>query len=314
MKQEWFMLLHKDREQFENIINAVSNELGIPVSIVEKDYYVTMILKQLAAKASGCVFKGGTSLSKCHHAINRFSEDIDITFSDKLSQGERQKLKNEIIAGISEYLDLTIIDWDNTKSRRDYNCYTFKYLPIEDYVSESLIEGVKMEVVLGSVSFPTVEMEVDNYIYQVLKTDNMDLIKEYELEPFTMTLQSMDRTFIDKVFALCDYYIKDDINKHSRHIYDFYMILPKIIIDQNFKKLIEEVRVERLKQPKMCPAAELSVDINKCLQEIVNNRIYEKDYEEITSYFQKDRVDYNEAISVINKKYSFGNNSGIKRI
>ena len=39
------MLLHKDREQFENIINAVSNELGIPVSIVEKDYYVTMILK-----------------------------------------------------------------------------------------------------------------------------------------------------------------------------------------------------------------------------------------------------------------------------
>ena len=163
-----------------------------------------------------------------------------------------------------------------------------------------------MEVVLGSIAFPTVDMEVDNYIYQVLKTDNMDLIKEYELEPFTMTLQSMDRTFIDKVFALCDYYIKDDINKHSRHIYDLYMILPQINIDKNFKQLVEEVRVERLKQPKMCPAAELSVDINKCLQEIVDNRIYEKDYEEITSYFQKDKVDYNEAISVINKIISSG--------
>ena len=91
------MLLHKDREQFEAVLNAVSNELGVPVSIVEKDYYVTMILKQLALKAPGCVFKGGTSLSKCHHAINRFSEDIDITFSDKLSQGERQKLKNQVI-------------------------------------------------------------------------------------------------------------------------------------------------------------------------------------------------------------------------
>ncbi len=115
------MLLHKDREQFEAVLNAVSNELGVPVSIVEKDYYVTMILKQLALKASGCVFKGGTSLSKCHHAINRFSEDIDITFSDKLSQGERQKLKNQVIAGISEYLELPIIDWDKTRSRRDYN-------------------------------------------------------------------------------------------------------------------------------------------------------------------------------------------------
>ena len=95
------MLLHKDREQFEAVLNAVSNELGVPISIVEKDYYVTMILKQLALKEPGCVFKGGTSLSKCHHAINRFSEDIDITFSDKLSQGERQKLKNQVIAGIS---------------------------------------------------------------------------------------------------------------------------------------------------------------------------------------------------------------------
>ena len=51
------------------------------------------------------MFKGGTSLSKCHHAIDRFSEDIDITFSDTLTQGERKKLKNNVIAGISEYLD-----------------------------------------------------------------------------------------------------------------------------------------------------------------------------------------------------------------
>lgn len=295
------MLLHKDREQFKAVLNAVSNELGVPVTIVEKDYYVTMILKQLAIKAPGCVFKGGTSLSKCYHAINRFSEDIDITFSDKLSQGERQKLKNQIIAGISEYLDLTIIDWDNTRSRRDYNCYTFKYSPIEGYVPESLIEGVKMEVVLGSISFPTVEMEVDSYIYQVLKVDNMDFIREYELEPFIMTLQSIERTFIDKVFALCDYYIKDDVNKHSRHIYDLYKLLPQITFDDIFKQLVEDVRNERLKMPKMCPAAEAGIDINEYLQVIVDKRIYEKDYDEITSYFQKERVDYDEAIGVIDK-------------
>lgn len=295
------MLLHKDREQFKAVLNAVSNELGVPVTIVEKDYYVTMILKQLAIKAPGCVFKGGTSLSKCYHAINRFSEDIDITFSDKLSQGERQKLKNQIIAGISEYLDLTIIDWDNTRSRRDYNCYTFKYSPIEGYVPESLIEGVKMEVVLGSISFPTVEMEVDSYIYQVLKVDNMDFIREYELEPFIMTLQSIERTFIDKVFALCDYYIKDDVNKHSRHIYDLYKLLPQIKFDDIFKQLVEDVRNERLKMPKMCPAAEAGIDINEYLQVIVDKRIYERDYDEITSYFQKERVDYDEAIGVIDK-------------
>ncbi len=295
------MLLHKDREQFEAIINAVSDELGIPTSIIEKDYYVTMILKQLSARASGCVFKGGTSLSKCYHVIDRFSEDIDITFSDRLSQGERQKLKNEVIAGISDYLELPIMDWDNTRSRRDYNSYTFKYTPVEGYVPASLVEGVKMEVVLGSVSFPTVEMEVDSYIYSVLKTDNMDIVREYELEPFTMTLQSIERTFIDKVFALCDYYIRDDINKHSRHMYDLYMLYPKIRFDNDLKKLIGEVRTERLKMPKMCPAAEPGVDVNALLREIVDKKIYEKDYEEITSYFQKEKIEYVKVIGAIER-------------
>ena len=69
-----------------NIINLVHEDSGIRSDILEKDYYVTMILKLLAQVEPGCVFKGGTSLSKCHHVIDRFSEDIDITFSNTLTQ------------------------------------------------------------------------------------------------------------------------------------------------------------------------------------------------------------------------------------
>jgi hypothetical protein len=148
---------------------------------VEKDYYVTMILKKLSEAEPGCVFKGGTSLSKCHHAIDRFSEDIDITFSNHLSQGERRKLKNVTIAGISQELGLPITDWDKTRSRRDYNCYTFAYEPLEGYMPESLISGVKMEIVLSSLSFPTVKLPVDSYIYQFLSKENMDIAFGYIL-------------------------------------------------------------------------------------------------------------------------------------
>lgn len=77
------MFLHEDPGLFRDIIEAASaSQNNRPISIIEKDYYVTMILKLLSEEAPGCVFKGGTSLSKCHHAIDRFSEDIDITFSD----------------------------------------------------------------------------------------------------------------------------------------------------------------------------------------------------------------------------------------
>ena len=78
--------LHSDREQFRDAIDLAYEQTGVMVQAIEKDYYVTMILKLLAQVEPGCVFKGGTSLSKCHHVIDRFSEDIDITFSNTLTQ------------------------------------------------------------------------------------------------------------------------------------------------------------------------------------------------------------------------------------
>lgn len=129
------MYLHEDKDLFREAVMSAATALGQPVPIVEKDYYVTMILKLLSERAPACVFKGGTSLSKCHHAIDRFSEDIDITFSENLSQGQRKRLKNEIILSISEELGLPISDWEDTRSRRDYNRYTFSYTPLSSYSS-----------------------------------------------------------------------------------------------------------------------------------------------------------------------------------
>ena len=79
------MYLHNDLELFKDVIRATSvAQNDRDFAVIEKDYYVTMILKQLAANAPDGVFKGGTSLSKCHKIIDRFSEDIDISFSNVL--------------------------------------------------------------------------------------------------------------------------------------------------------------------------------------------------------------------------------------
>ena len=88
------MYLHEDRELFKEVIGAAGDFHGVSGETVEKDYYVTMILKKLAqTEELPCVFKGGTSLSKCFRCIDRFSEDIDITFTERLGEGRRKRLK-----------------------------------------------------------------------------------------------------------------------------------------------------------------------------------------------------------------------------
>ena len=71
------MFLHKDdRELFHDVIITVSDRMGIAIDIIEKDYYVTMILSELAKRSDNVVFKGGTSLSKvlisrCHAVASK---------------------------------------------------------------------------------------------------------------------------------------------------------------------------------------------------------------------------------------------------
>ena len=44
------MNLHHDREAFEELIVGAANELAIPTNVIEKDYYVTITLKELSEK------------------------------------------------------------------------------------------------------------------------------------------------------------------------------------------------------------------------------------------------------------------------
>ena len=62
------------------VLTQAANKTGLPVQAVEKDLWVTAVLRAIfcLSYANHLSFKGGTSLSKCWSLINRFSEDIDI--------------------------------------------------------------------------------------------------------------------------------------------------------------------------------------------------------------------------------------------
>jgi len=86
-------------------------------AIVEKDFWVCWVLMQLFSieELSGrLLFKGGTSLSKIFHAINRFSEDIDLAIdytalgftgprdprSAEISKSRRNAILEEMMSAI----------------------------------------------------------------------------------------------------------------------------------------------------------------------------------------------------------------------
>lgn len=290
------MYLHKERETFREIIEQTANYNGRTPEVVEKDYYVTLILKLLAEQLELCVFKGGTSLSKGFHVIDRFSEDIDITFKEHIGEGRRKKLKNVVLKGISEELEMPIDNWNETQSDRDYNAYLFSYTSVFAFDDERLPQYIKLETALGSYAFPTQTAVIHNYIGDYLEErKKKDLAEKFSLDRFTMNLQSLERTYIDKVFALCDYYLQGKSKRCSRHLYDIYKLTPLISFDSRFTALVKEVREHRAKML-VCPSAKENVDLPAVIMEICNNSFYKEDYQSITSYFTADFVPYEKTI------------------
>ena len=169
--------------------------------------------------------------------------------------------------------------------------YLFGYQPVSDYPSEGISSGVKLETALVSYSFPTEEKEVSSIIYEAIKDSAPDIITDYGLEPFSMKVQSVSRTFIDKIYALCDYYMEDKTKRFSRHLYDIYKIYPTITIDDSFKELTAQVREHR-SHLSICPSAKDGVDAKKLITEFLDKEFYKSDYDTITKALISDDVTY----------------------
>ncbi len=301
------MNLHHDHEAFSEFIIAASNELHIPPGIIEKDYYVTLALRELAARVKGMVFKGGTSLTKCYQILDRFSEDIDISYAASEGvpgEGRKRQLKKVVVSSI-EALGFSVSNLEETRSRRSYNCYRAGYTSIYSPLLELKPELV-IETYIALLPFPTVNRMTDNYIYRFLKmTEQQELAEEFDLMPFEVTTQAIERTLVDKVFAICDYYLLGKANRHSRHLYDIYKILEYTIPDASLSRLVQEVRSLREPLP-VCPSAKKEVCINDLLKEIIEKEIYRQDYEAITGKLLFTYLPYETVISGIEEIISRG--------
>lgn len=291
-------MLHNKKDTFEQLVLRTSEYLGVKAEIVEKDYFVTLFLKRIAAVMPDIVFKGGTSLSKCYHIIKRFSEDIDLNLQSEIKPPERKRrqLKANIIQIIND-LEFELTNPDAVKSRRDYNRYIIDYPSSLSaaYLKEQLI----VETAIYQRAYPTKVMSADSLIYQYLHENGYgDFIKQYDLEPFTLNVQTAERTMIDKMYALADYYLLNTTTEHSRQIYDIYKLSEIVTVDDTLKELALSVAEER-RPHKMCLSVQNGKNVTEILREVIDKKTYKEDYDTITVPLLFEAVSYNTAVSAL---------------
>ena len=211
------MNLHKDSEMFNDLATLTSNWRNIPVTSIKRDYLIVMILERLSAceYVDKCVFKGGTSLSKCYPGtINRFSEDIDLTYLKKENETKKEIERSikDIENKLSSGLCMEKIDQERSQQAKSSNVW------IEEI---GKYDKVKLEIASSIRPEPYKKMELKTYIHEFLEDQKqLDYIKKYKLTPIEVNVLDITRTFVDKVLAVKRHAYNGKLDIKVRHIYD----------------------------------------------------------------------------------------------
>lgn len=120
-----------------------------------------------------------------------------------------------------------------------------------------------------------------------------------------LNVQELERTFIDKLFAVGDYYLDNKIMEHSRHIYDLYKLFDVIELNDTLRKLFLLVREERSRHA-TCLSAQGHIDLKALLQRIIDEDAYKSDYKAITESLLFEKSPYETAIGVLQKIVNSG--------
>lgn len=128
------------------ILDEAFSETGRSPSVIEKDIWLTLVLQLLFAMPGrkAMAFKGGTSLSKVHGVIKRFSEDVDVTVDYRalgcehsipellqLSGGQRKKVSDALIAQVGRYTRETVLPY-LAEQLKSYGCAAECQLSVSD--------------------------------------------------------------------------------------------------------------------------------------------------------------------------------------
>jgi predicted nucleotidyltransferase component of viral defense system len=254
------MKLHENTTLFKEAISVTSGYKGLPESYVEKDYWVTLALDAIFKSEIGsqAVFKGGTALSKCFNAIERFSEDIDIVVLR--NGGETDSQLASKIKKISRSIQTLLPEKELegiTRKRGKIRKTAHPYQRLFDGHLGQVRDCIVLEATWLGHFEPYITAFVQSFVAEMLiETGQSQAVEEYGLQPFEVRVLTQERTFCEKIMSLVRFSFTEypiiDLNNKVRHIYDIHKLLENEVINTffespNFDEMLLRVANEDVK-------------------------------------------------------------------
>lgn len=235
-----------NKEILEELILNINSRTGIRNDILEKDYYVCLVLKELASKQKDlqAYFKGGTAVYKILDHMNRFSEDIDLTVKvneNESNNSNKTRLKKSALGYNIDVLKL--VD-DETIDKKGSITSFYKYDSLFSINELFKSERIQIEATSFTVSEPVGAYIIEPLVYKYATETEKSILKEkYNISEFEIEIIKLERIFIDKIFAAEFYYERKMYEDVSKHLYDISIMIKNDDIKELLKNNSELIKL-----------------------------------------------------------------------
>lgn len=153
----------------KEIFKDVAIEMAINPAFVEKDWHAVWILSLFSSFRSDyadLIFSGGTALSKAHHLIYRFSEDLDFRLLLKKGYSSRRilsSIKNSLI----EYLEKNGAHIEDIRAQNENRYITFNIKYPISFKDEKLRPFIKIELAVRDLALEPLGKKISSFVNEL---------------------------------------------------------------------------------------------------------------------------------------------------
>jgi len=243
-------MLHKDKDEFLRILERTSAQTGFPLRLLEKDYYITLMLSVISEISSDLIFKGGTCLSKIFYSYHRLSEDLDFTLKLPINNSTRNVRRNAI-KPIKDKLDILLkkigmsVKNLDTAGHSESTQYIF-YLEYKSVVLNKR-ETLKLEIGLRfNPIIATVVKKVNHkFLHPFTKEPLFDAGSVNCLALKELVAEKLRASTTRKVIAGRDFYDLGYLLHEKFNFFDteFLELFQKKLVEDNFSPNLSKYRI-----------------------------------------------------------------------
>ena len=213
------------KEQLKELIPVIAAQHKFRPAIVEKDYYLTVILNNIDSLLTDkIVFKGGTLLNKVHLNYHRLSEDLDFTYRSTKSldtRSQRSRAIKPIRDKMPEFLQALGLKSSNPEGEGFNNSTQYVFSIQYPSVITAKDENIKLEISLRQFPLEDPVRCTIKHFYQD-PFSNKDLIPAHSvwaLSFFEAVAEKLKAAIARRDIAVRDYY---DIWHIAESGFDFF--------------------------------------------------------------------------------------------